>query len=223
MPDLQTFHEDVKRGNLDAVRTALTGDPALLDARNEAGQSAFVLAKYYGQQPTADYLLSLNPKLDVFTACIAGLETAALREIDIDRSLLEAHSNDGWTPLHLAAFFGHLNLAKELLERGANVDALSTNAMRNTPLHAAVAGGKISTTRVLIEHGGNVNARQHGGWTALQGAAQAGNRELVELLIASGADLHARADNNQSALDLALMKGRQDIAAMLEELGAKLR
>ncbi len=223
MPDVKTFHELVKGGDLDAVRATIAEDPALLDATNDSGQNAFLLAKYYGQQQTADYLLSLNPKLDLFTSCVAGLDSAALNEIDRDASLLESHSSDGWTPLHLAAFFGHPNLAKELLDRGASVHALSNNAMRNTPLHAAVAGGKIAVARVLLDRGANVNARQHGGWTALQGAAQSGNRELVELLIANGAEVHARADNNQSALDLALLKGHQEIAAMLEELGAKLR
>ncbi len=75
------------------------------------------------------------------------------------------------------------------MNRGANVDARSTNAMKNTPLHAAVAGRKADAmSQCLLERGADVNARQHGGWTALQGAAQAGDREIVKLLLANGAD-----------------------------------
>ena len=223
MPDSKSFYEQVKRGDLEGVRTALESDPDLLNMTNESGQSAFLLAKYYGQGAVAEYLLSLHPELDLFTKCVAGLTSDVLAEIDGDPSLLEAHSGDGWTPLHLAAFFGHPELAKALLNRGANVDARSTNAMTNTPLHAGVAGRKTEVIKVLIDRGANVNARQHGGWTALQGAAQAGDREIVEILLAHGADPNLRADNNQAALDLALLKGHQEIAALLEELGAKLQ
>ncbi|MDQ2773872.1 MAG: ankyrin repeat domain-containing protein [Acidobacteriota bacterium] len=223
MPDVKSFHEQVKRGDLGGVRSVLAEEPALLDVTNEAGQSAFLLAKYYGQKETADYLLSLNPRLDVFNACVAGLTERVLSEVDGDGALLSAHNTDGWTPLHLTAFFGHPEIAKGLINRGADVNARSTNAMRNTPLHAAVAGRRVELIKSLLECGADVNARQEGGWTALHGAAQSGDREIVEYLLANGADANARAENSQSALDLALMKGHSEIAGLLEELGAKLQ
>ena len=119
MGDVKAFQEKVKNGDLAAVRSALAEDPALLNALNETGQSAFLLAKYYRQPQIAEYLLSLNPKLDLFDACVAGKTEKVLDEIDRDPSLLESHSSDGWTPLHLAAFFGQAELAKGLLNRGA--------------------------------------------------------------------------------------------------------
>lgn len=223
MPDVKSFQEKVKAGDLAGVRAALEAEPELLNAKNDAGQSSFLLAKYYGQAPVAEFLLSRHPDLDVFERCVAGTAHEVLEAIDEDPSLLEARNTDGWTPLHLAAFFGHPELAKALLNRGANVDALSTNAMTNTPLHAAVAGRKTEVVRVLLDRGADANARQHGGWTPLHGAAQAGDHDIVELLLASGADPNARAENNQAALDLALLKGHQEIAELLEGTGAKLR
>ncbi len=222
MTDVNTFQEQVKRGDLNGVRTALAEDPALLEATNAAGQTPFLLAKYYRQDNIAQYLLGLNPKLDVYNACVAGRVSAVLEEIDRDPVLLESHSTDGWTPLHLAAFFGHPELANALLDRGAQVDARSTNAMKNTPLHAAAAGGNVNLVQLLAKRGADVNARQEGGWTALHSAAQAGNRTMVEALLANGADINARAANDQGPLDLALSKGHQEVAALLEELGAKL-
>lgn len=221
MADVKAFQESVKKGDLTAVRAALEENPGLLDAANEAGQTAFVLAKYYHQSAIAEHLLSLGPKLDIFGLCIAGRAAEAIEQIGRNPALLEAHSGDGWTPLHLAAFFGNKDLASSLLERGAQVDSRSANAMKNTPLHAASAGGHAALVKLLLEHGANPNATQEGGWTALHGAAQAGRREMVEMLLAHGADINLRAGNQQSALDMALMKGHQGVAALLEELGAR--
>jgi ankyrin repeat protein len=220
MSDLQSFHNSVKRGDLPTVKESLTRDPSLLDAHNEAGQSAALLAKYYRQEETATYLLSLNPKLDMFLACAAGRIDVVMAEIDQDPALLESRSGDGWTPLHLAAFFGHDDLVKALLDRGASIEARSTNAMKNTPLHAASGGRHISTIKLLLEHGANANATQEGGWTALHAAAQNGDRETSELLLAHGADVQARAGNNQCALDLALTKGHHELAKFFDALGA---
>ncbi len=223
MTDLKSFHEQVKRGDLADVRASVAENPLLLDATNESGQTAFLLAKYYRQSDTAEYLLGLSPKLDVFAACVAGRLTEVLRQIDSDTSLLEAHSPDGWTMLHLAAFFGYSELANALLDRGARIDATSTNAMKNTALHAATAAGNTALVKLLIERGASVNARQEGGWTALHSAAQSGNREIVEVLLAHGADINTRAANQQAPLDLALLSGREQVARLLEELGAKLQ
>ena len=221
--DVDSFHQQVKTGNLESVRTALAEDPSLLDAMNKSGQSAFLLASYYRQPQVAQFLLSLNPKFDIFNACVAGRSDVVLSELDRDPSLLEAHSPDGWTVLHLAAFFGHPELVSTLLDRGADVDSRSTNPMKNTPLHAAVAGGNLAAAKILLEHKADPKAVQHGGWTAIHSAAQSGDRALVELLLASGANTNPRADNGQSPLDLALTMGKGDVAELLEHLGATLK
>jgi ankyrin repeat protein len=222
MSDVNTFQEQVKKGDLSGVQAALAEDPSLLDATNMSGQSALLLAKYYRQETIADYLLSLNPKLDVFNAAAAGQVSQVMQQVDRDPALLESHSTDGWTPVHLAAFFGHPELLNALLDRGADVNSRSTNAMKNTPLHAAAAGSRTDVVELLLKRGADSNATQEGGWTALHSAAQAGNRGMVEVLIANGADVNLRAANEQAPLDLALMHGREDVAALLEQLGAKL-
>jgi uncharacterized protein len=221
MADLKAFHEQVKRGDLEGVRSSLAEDPSLLDALSEAGQNAFLLAKYYRKEDVAEYLLSMNPKLDVFNAAVAGRVQDVIKQIEKNPSLLHAHSTDGWTPLHLAAFFGHPPLANALIDQGAQLEIRSTNAMKNTPLHAAAAGGHVELVKLLLERGADVNACQEGGWTALHSAAQSGNREMVEVLLAHNADIDSRASNNQAPLDLAMLSGRQEVAELLEEIGSK--
>ncbi|MBL8232369.1 MAG: ankyrin repeat domain-containing protein [Bryobacterales bacterium] len=126
------------------------------------------------------------------------------------------YSKDGWTPLHLASYFGHKEIAQLLLDAGAPVLARSKNAMNNHPLHAAAAGKSRDIVAMLLSAGAEVNATQNGGWTALHAAAQDGDAEMVKLLLMNGADPELRADNGQSALDLAMGKGSQEVVDMLE-------
>jgi len=222
MPTLNALQDSVKSGDLAAVRAALAEDPSLLNQKNESGQTAYLLACYYRKPEVADYLLTLNPELDLFTCCIAGHTVDVVNRIAEDRALLESRSSDGWTPLHLAAFFGHKELAEALLKQGAQVDARSTNTMKNTPLHAAAAGRQVELMKLLLEHGAHPDATQEGGWTALHAAAQNGDRAMIEVLLANHASLNVRAGNNQGPLDLALLKGHHEAAGLLEQLGAKL-
>lgn len=167
-------------------------------------------------------LVEADPTLAIFAASIQG-ETARIEELLAgNRSLISSLSTDGWTPLHLAAFFGKKDAVRLLLNKGAEVNARSTNPMANTPLHAAAAGKDTETAKILLDHGANANARQHGGWTALHAAAQNGDVEMARALIASGADVQVRADNHQNALDLALTKGQQGMVDFLETHGARL-
>jgi len=167
-------------------------------------------------------LVAADPSLEIFAAAIQG-DTAQIENLLSDnRSLMTVLSSDGWTPLHLAAFFGKLDAARLLLNKGAEVNARSTNAMENMPLHAAAAGRHADLVQLLIDHGASANARQHGGWTPLHAAAQTGDLEIARVLIAAGADVQSRADNNQTALDLALIKAQQAMVDYLEANGARL-
>ena len=219
MVSLKAFHEAVKKGELPAVQAAVAEDPTLPSQLNEAGQSAFLLAKYYRQDAMAAYLHQVHPDLDIFEASAGGYQDIVERLLAEHLELLAARSSDGWTPLHVAAFFGHAELARYLIDQGAAVDARSTNAMKNTPLHAAAAGGNVPVLSLLLQRGADVNATQEGGWTALHSAAQAGNREMMEALLAGNANLKVRATNNQSPMDLAMLKGHADIVELLEQLG----
>jgi len=167
-------------------------------------------------------LVAADPSLAIFAAAIQG-DTAQLEQLlAANRSLVSAMSSDGWTPLHLAAFFGKIDAARLLLNKGAQVNARSANAMQNIPLHAAAAGKHMDVIKLLIDHGASVNARQHGGWTALHAAAQNGDLETARALVGAGADVQTRADNNQTALDLALTKAQQAMVDYLEANGARL-
>ena len=194
----------------------LDSDATLLAARDDKGLGAYIAAKYSGRNDIAALLLDKGVELDVFAACMAGAKERVHELTGGNPELINAYSHDGWTPLHLACFFGQPGIAEALIVQGADVRARARNAMQNTPLHAAVAGRSKDAVRALLEHGADVNARQEGGWTALHAASQNGDVEMVRLLIAAGADVQARADNQQNALDLALTKAHPAVVEVLE-------
>jgi len=167
-------------------------------------------------------LVEADPTLAIFAAAILGDAERLEELLTGNRSLVSAVSSDGWTPLHLAAFFGKDAAVRLLLNKGASVTARSTNQMANTPLHAAAAGKHAGIVKLLLDHGASANVRQHGGWVPLHSAAQNGDLEAARALIEGGADTSVRADNNQKPLDLALTAGRQEMVEFLEAIGAKL-
>jgi ankyrin repeat protein len=102
-----------------------------------------------------------------------------------------------------------------LLDRGAPVDARSTNAMANTALHAALAGRHPAVAALLLARGADVNARQRGGFTALQAAAQHGDAELATLLLQGGADPSLATDDGRTTLSIATEHGHAEVADLL--------
>jgi len=167
-------------------------------------------------------LIAADPTLAIFAASMFGEVSQLEALLTANRSLVTAVSTDGWTPLHLAAFFGKLDSARLLLNKGAVVSTRSTNAMNNHPLHAASAGGHLDIVKLLLEHGAAANAQQAGGWMALHAASQHGNVEMAKVLVANGADPSGRADNQQRPIDLALLKAHQSMVDYLEACGATL-
>ena len=64
---------------------------------------------------------------------------------------------DGFTPLHLAAFFGGAEAVRAILARGADPDADADNPLGVRPIHSAAAVGDIESVRALLEAGADPN------------------------------------------------------------------
>ena len=152
---------------------------------------------------------------DIAAAAGTG-DAERIREIlQRDASAVNLPNTDGWTPLHLAAFYGHREAATVLLDHGADAAAVSTNGMANQPLHAAAAGRHLELVELLLAHGADPNARQHGGWTPLQAAARHGDAAMARVLLAHGADVEALSDDGRNAIDLARAAGHGEVVELL--------
>lgn len=153
--------------------------------------SELLQAIYTGDQARADELLAGDPELDVFEAAAVGRVDRLRELLDGDRSLANAWAGDGFQPLGLASFFGHVEAARLLVERGAEVNSASRNDFKVMPLHSAAATGdpeaRYDLAKLLLEHGAEPNARQQDEFTPLMAADQHGDERLRSLLVEYGA------------------------------------
>jgi uncharacterized protein len=207
--------EAIATGDLERVQNLLVGDPAVATARDEQGLSAVIQATYHGQALIVDALLAADPELDVFEASAVG-RTERVRELlERDPDLVSSFSPDGFTPLHLAAFFGHVEIARLLIAGGADVGAVARNPMRVQPLHSAAATSQLEIARLLIEAGADVNEQQELGFTPLHAAAQNGDLELTRLLVEHGADPERATEDGRRAADFAGERASKELLALL--------
>jgi ankyrin repeat protein len=191
---MATIFESIKAGDIDAVRAAVKDDPSVAAARDDDGRSAVRAALYAQKQDIADVLLEAEPELDVFDASAAGDVDRLTELLDGDADLIGAYSEDGYTPLHFAAFFDRGKAVRLLLDRGADVGAVSKNDMKVQPLHSAVAADSRDVAAALLTAGADPNAKQEGGFTPLMGAeAKEEEGDMVRLLMDHGAEESATA------------------------------
>jgi adenosylhomocysteine nucleosidase len=210
----------VRAGDAGRVRELVAADPSLASARDAAGVSALLLARYRFDRAVSDALLEADPELDVFEAAALGYIDRLNERLMEDPARVAAYSADGFTALHLAAFFGKPEAARVLLQSGAMVDAYTRNDFANQPLHAAAAGRNIEVCRMLLAAGSEVDARQHGGFAPLHEAAQHGDVEMTELFLSAGADPGARADDGATPAEVAARAGHADLAGRIREVAA---
>ncbi|MCA2990878.1 ankyrin repeat domain-containing protein [Gemmatimonas sp.] len=190
-----------------AVVRLLDEDASRAGMRASGGESLVLHAAYVGALALVPLLLRGRP-LDACEAAALG-DVAALRAaIENDDDARVRRSSDGWTPLHLAAFFGRDDAVALLIDHGAPLDAHATNATRNTPLHAALAGAaRPGIVRRLILAGADVEARGAGNITPLHLAASRGDEALCDLLLARGADPLASMEDGTTPGALATARG----------------
>jgi len=201
-------------GDARGVRELLAADPSLASARAASGETAVMAALYRGHQALVDELVAGGVPLDVFAAAAIGHMDALERALQAPGAV-NAFAYDGWTPLHLAAFFGRRAAAERLLSAGADLSAVSRNALHNTPLHAAVAGGHVDVSVLLIEAGAEVNVADAGGHTPFHIAAEGGYVPVVKALLARGADAHAVDSEDRTPLSRAVARGHTEIVDLI--------
>ncbi len=216
-----------RAGDVERVKTLLKSDPRLLVARDPMGNTALILAVNSGHDALADLLFDAGVEPGLHEAAAIGDTARVGATLEQHPEQLDTDSPEGFTPLALAAHFGHLDVMRQLIDRGANVNRVATHHIAVTPLHAALFGRQVEAAMLLIERGADVTLARGGsgwkraGWTALHYAAGLGFSTLVQPLLDRGADPSCRDEEGKTPLDVAIDTHNHDIVDVLRSRGVK--
>jgi uncharacterized protein len=226
-------------GNLQQVAALLDAEPDLVTATNMFGSSAIHAAHYSGHPGIVNLLFARGRTLDVFLAAELGMANELRTQLDRDASLASQVSASGASALHGACYWGSVPAAKLLLERGADVNALTRDSfLKIAPIGCAVATPNVpnpsddesvvlALVELLLAHRANVDAQRRDGMAALHAAAYRGHLRVIEVLLKAGANPNARAHADSGAhsgerpLDTALAQGQTAAAEALRAVTAE--
>ncbi|TFK05724.1 sodium/potassium/calcium exchanger 6, mitochondrial [Platysternon megacephalum] len=117
------------------------------------------------------------------------------------KMLVNRTTESGFTPLHIAAHYGNINVATLLLNRSAAVDFTARNDI--TPLHVASKRGNANMVKLLLDRGAKIDAKTRDGLTPLHCGARSGHEQVVKMLLDRGAPILSKTKNGLSPLHMA--------------------
>ena len=160
-PELDIF-EASATGQTKRVAELITHDKSLANAFAGDGFMPLGLAVFFGHSETVEVLLKRGANVNAPT-----------------REAMKV------TPLASAAAARQIEIARKLIENGANVNAKAHNDL--TPLHEAAARGNLELAKLLLDNGAEIHARTLDGKTPLALATEQKQSEMVEFLKRRGA------------------------------------
>ncbi|HEY1272471.1 MAG TPA: ankyrin repeat domain-containing protein [Terriglobales bacterium] len=152
--------EAASLGNIARLQELVASDPALVSARSADGFTPLHFASYFRQEEAAKFLMEHGAEI----AAVAGNPTRVM-------------------PLHSAVSARNLPVVRELLARGAPVNAKQQQGW--TALHGAADSGNREIIDLLLQYGADPNAENDAGKTASAVAREKGHTAIVELLEAA--------------------------------------
>jgi ankyrin repeat protein len=139
------------------------------------------------------------------------------------KEAINAKDDSGATALHEASYRGYADIAKYLLDKGADISV--KNAPGLTPLHYAAMNyfsrySNLDIVVMLIEKGADINAKGTNGDVPIYIPAFNCNYDMVRLLIEKGADVNAKNDKGETPLHATSGNGNFECVNLLLANGA---
>ncbi|NCD71294.1 ankyrin repeat domain-containing protein [Mucilaginibacter agri] len=205
----------ISADDLAGLKALLTQYPDLATSNTSYNVSPLLLACYFKKPQAANLILAHLNEINLYEAAAVGKFDAVAYLVQTKPDMVNSFAPDGFTPLGLASFFGHLEVARYLVLKGADVNQPAQNGFNVAPIHSAVAGNYTDITKFLIDSGAKVNVVQQAGTTPLHSAAQNGNLDILIMLLEAGALVDVRMEGGKLPADLAREKGFNEIADIL--------
>ena len=218
MNQTQALVDAVRAGDLATADSILESHPEAARGAGDGGESPLLEALYRGQAGIVGRIAGLR-ETSLVEAAALGDETRVRELASRNKGALGERSSDGWTALHLAAFFGRADTVAALIEAGADLEARSANYMSNTPLCAAIAGRTDpATISALLQAGADASAEAATGVRPLHLAASRGATGVVNELLRRGARADIATDDGKTAAQFAADHGHPEVASLLEKM-----
>lgn len=229
--------------NEDLLQGAMEGNTALvkrsieqraeLETKNEEGETALILAAWYGSPEIVILLLENGANVNAqdklgFTAIAKASSLGVGRHYEIVELLIQASANvnlktkDGRSPFILAIINGHRELSNVLKRAGAKDEPYFTGEETNLELLAAARLGNLNRVQYVMFFKPNINANDELGMNSLMYSARNGNREILNLLLKSGAKVDAKDKSGKTALMFAARRGHKEIVSLLLDYDADI-
>jgi len=209
------LEEYIKQGNSKELIDLLASNPALAMQKTSHQVSPLMLCCYFKKPDLARIVSEYVNDISLFEASAMGRSDLVEKAVMADPELIHQFSEDGFTPLGLASFFGNEDVVRFLLLNGAEPNVPSSNGFHVYPIHSAVASNFNMIAKMLLEGGADVNVVQMSGATPLHSAAYNGNIDLLIVLLEAGAQVAAKTEDGKTPADQALEKGFSEIAKIL--------
>ncbi|WP_158828018.1 ankyrin repeat domain-containing protein [Mucilaginibacter lacusdianchii] len=201
--------------DLNSLNALLAQNPTLAKNDEETEVSPLMLSCFYKKPAATSLLLKYIDKIDIFEASAAGKFDMVAYLVYSTPEIVHQYNADGFTPLALACYFGHHEVARYLVLKGADVNQALNNGSGICPIHLAVAANHIDIVRMLVEHDVQINVQHNTGITPLHYAAKHGDPDMLIELLEHGGDLKLAMEDGSLPADLAREKGYEDIAEIL--------
>lgn len=215
---MESIEDLIKKNDTTGLHELLNSNPALANGKTAQGFSYLLLAAYYRNHDAIQLIREKRNKLDLYEAASIGDLNSVMQHLTNQPSSIHSYSSDGFTPLGLACYFGHLEIVKYLVNHGADVNKASSNSFHVAPIHSATAISDYEITAFLLEYGADVNAKQQSGVTPLHSAAHNGKLNIAKLLVDHGADINAKTSEGKTPADMAFEKNYADVGEYLTGL-----
>ena len=188
----ESIFDAAESGDLELVQKIVKADPktAKMADPNRNGNTPLHVAARFGQKAIVAFLLA-------------------------NKADPNAKDEEGWTPLHLAAYAGFSGAATLLIDAGASLDA---TCVSGAPLHAAIMSDHLEMVEFLLSKGAKIDQKAGDKqWTPLHSAAYAGGVDIVKFLVNKGADYNEKDTDGRTAKDLAASRGCGEIVGFLRD------
>ncbi|HYL93196.1 MAG TPA: ankyrin repeat domain-containing protein [Alphaproteobacteria bacterium] len=217
----QEFLRAVGKGDVQRVTEMLRTAPSLVSVADARGNTAVMLALYTGHRDVAQVIASQRRQFNLFEAAALGNAEQVEKLLKASPQKINDYSLDGFTALHLAAYFGQTATLRELVAAGADLNLYSHNGLHASPLQSAAAARQLESVRILLEAGADVNCHGELDYTPLHEAAGSGQVQLIALLLAHGADANAKGTDGKTPLSIAIEEKQPAAADLLRQKGAQ--